>query len=425
LQFSANPVFGWAIDGAEKVWPAAQIELERLKRGMNGGEDFGGGQSTLQLLMPSMFQRFVPLMQKDDADGQFASAFRTATIYAEAAGQLPGPDASPEEKSRALDAVKATATNILIMRAFTGTFLPASPQNADPSIGEMDVLGRLQELPNIRSEWFQIKAEMAKKYPDNYSRAFAEAGVEFARRYPGELLVNPGAFAVGTVELLGTGDSGEAVGGVPYTLGGTRWLLQNLDFVKNNPTIALAMMPRDTATGDFNNEAYKLQLKAELRKHKDLESFYRDVTLSDDVTEYRMTTQRYSEAAKASPAAAKSIYSKMEAWQDGWRRTHPLASAELDRRAEPNFVHAEMAPAIERLATGQAKLPESLEPYRTAVAKMYQDWATYRNRYLAVDFFNNGERASLNKAYRTAGKQQWLGTPLESLWKLMDVYEVS
>lgn len=426
LQFSANPVFGWAVDGMEKIWPSQRIELERLKRGAQGGEDFGGGQSALQQLMPAMLQRFVPLMQRDDADGQFASAFRTATMYAEAAGQLPGPDASPEEKSKALDAVKATATNILIMRAFTGTFLPASPTNADPSITDVDVLGRLQELPNIRAEWFQVKAELAKKYPDNYSRAYSEAQTEFARRYPGQLIVNPKAFAVGTVELLGTSDTGDAVTNVPYTLDGTRWMLENLDFVKNNPTVALALMPRDTTGGDFNNEAYKLQLKSELRQHKDLADFYRDVTLSDDISEYRMTTQKYSEAAKAtSTAAAKGIYAKMEQFQDGWRRAHPLASAELDRRAEPNFVHAEMAPALERLATGQAQLPQGLEAYRPQITAMYQDWAVYRDKYLKVDFFNNGERASLNKMYRQRGNQQWLGTPLESLWKLVDVYEVS
>jgi hypothetical protein len=425
LQFSVNPVFGWAIDGMEKVWPAQRIELERLKRGLQGGEDFGGGQSGLQLMMPSMLQRFVPLMQRDDADGQFASAFRTATIYAEAAGQLPGPDASPEEKAKGLDALKATATNILILRAFTGTFLPASPSANDPDIGDMDVLGRLQELPNIRSEWFQVKSEMAAKYPDNYSRALSEAQVEFARRYPGELMVNPGAFGVGSVELLGTGEAGATVGAVPYTLDGTRWLLENLDFVKANPTVALALMPRSTENGDFNNEAYKLQLKSELRKHKDLESFYTDVTLSDDIAEYVATTSAYSAEAKANPALAKGIYSRMEQFQDGWRRTHPLASAELDRRAEPNFVHAEMAPALERLATGQAQLPANLEGQRPQLAEMFEDWSTYRDRYLKVNFFNNGERASLNKQYRQNGNKKWLGTPLESMWRLMDVYEVN
>lgn len=423
IQFSANPVFGWAIDGMEKIWPSATIELERIKRGLQGGEDFGAGQSTLQMLTPAALQRFVPLMQKDDADGQFASAFRTAAIYAEAAGQLPGPDASPEERAKALDALKATATNILTLRALTGVFLPASPQAADPNgdssdtLPDIDLIGRMQQLPNLRGEWFAIKSELAKKYPDNYPRALSEAHVEFAKRYPGELIVNPEAFNVGTVRT-----AGENVSGVPYTMDGTRWMLDNIELVRNNPTVALALIPRGTAGGDFNNEAYKLQLKSGLRKHKDLEQFYTDVTLAADIDEYNRVRGGYFEAARAGDS--KAVYNKMDKWEDGWRRTHPLASAELDRRAEPNFVHAEMAPALERIATNQAALPKGMESYRPQVTEMYQDWAAYRDKYLKVSFFDNAGRSQLNKAYRTSGNEKWSAGPLKHLWSLMNVYEV-
>ncbi|GLY55323.1 hypothetical protein [Lentzea sp. NBRC 102530] len=424
IQFSANPVFGWAISGMEKIWPAGTIELERLRRGLQGGEDYGAGQSTLQQLTPAALQRFIPLMQKDDADGQFASAFRTAAIYAEAAGQLPGPDASPEERAKALDALKATATNILTLRAITGAFLPASPQAADPNgdssdnLPDVDLLGRMQQLPNLRGEWFAIKSEFAKKYPDNYSRAIGEAQVEFAKRYPGELIVNPEAFNVGTVKT-----AGENVSGVPYTMDGTRWMLDNIALIRSNPTVALALIPRDTANGDFNNEAYKLQLKADLRTHKDLEQFYNDVTLAADITEFNTVRSGYFAAARE--GNSKAVYAKMDAWEDGWRRTHPLASAELDRRAEPNFTHAEMAPALERIATGQAKLPKNMESYRDDIGEMYQDWATYRDKYLKVSFFDNGSRAQLNKKYRETGNQKWGSTPLRHLWSLMNVYEVN
>lgn len=424
IQFSANPVFGWAISGMEKVWPAATIELERLRRGLQGGEDFGAGQSTLQQLMPAALQRFVPLMQKDDADGQFASAFRTAAIYGEAAGQLPGPDASPEERAKALDALKATATNILVLRAFTGAFLPASPSAADPSsdstdtLPDIDLLGRLQQLPNLRGEWFAIKSELAKKYPDNYPRALSEAQVEFAKRYPGELIVNPEAFNVGTVQV-----GGENVSGVPYTMDGTRWMLDNIELIRSNPTVALALIPRDTTNGDFNNEAYKIQLKAGLRTHKDLEQFYTDVTLASDIDEFNKVRGGYFDAARA--GNAKAAYAKMDAWEDGWRRTHPLASAELDRRAEPNFVHAEMAPALERIATGQSSVPKNMESYRPQIAEMYQDWATYRDKYLKVSFFDLSARSVLNKKYRETGNEKWGSTPLRHLWSLMNVYEVN
>lgn len=418
IQFSANPIFGLALDKLGALFPSAQVGTERIKRALSGGEDFGGGQSALQQWTPAMFQRFVPMLQQDDADGQWASAVRTAMIYAEAAGTLPGPDASPQERAEALDAVKATAANTLTLRALFGAIAPAAPQNADPDL-EQDAMGRLEGLPNVRSEWFDILGDYSRKHSDNPNLAFQEAQVEWLKRYPkGELVVNPNAFLTGSTEILGSTKNQ-----VPYTIEATQWMLDNYDFVKSNPTVALALMPVDMKDGNFNNEAYKIQLKADLRKHKGLEEFYTAVTLSDDLNAYYDAVEDFKNTRTENPSLSKALYSKQEDWEATWRRAHPLASAELDRRAEPNFVHAEIAPAIERIAVGEYSLPAGLAGHREQVAEMYADYAEYRQKFMAVDTFAVGERLKLNKAYRQGGDQKWLTTPLEPMWKLMRVYE--
>lgn len=438
LQFSANPMFGFALSGAEKIWPGATVELERLRRGLSGGEDFEGteGPFAMKNILPSMFTRFAVFANQDDADGQFSSAMRSALMYAEAAGLTPDAGASPAEQSRYLDAVKATTFNIMVQRAVFGTFLPAAPQIADNTEVELDTAARLQGLPNLRAEFFSIRNEFAQLYPDNFFRADSEAVAEFARRYPGELIVNPASFSTGSTKVAGVDE-----GYVPYTIDATRWLMENQDFVRGNPTLAVALMPKSTADGDFSNEAYKLQLKSDLRTHKSLEEFYTDLTLSDDLDEYYATRSRYFQAAREQPALSKSVYAKMDDWEDGWKRVHPLASAELNRRANPDFVHAEVAPGLERLATGVDPLPESLKKRLPKIKEMYADYAKYRKAYMAVDYYDNAGRADVNKEFQRQGDIKWLGMstagldsaeraliedragPLSGLWNLMRVSE--
>jgi hypothetical protein len=436
--FSANPIFGLAMSGAEKIWPSATVELERLKRGLQGGQDFEGTESPVSLrnMLPSMFNRLAVFANKDDADGQYQSAVRSALMYAELAGQTPGPDASPAERARYLDAVKATTTNIMIQRAVFGALAPAAPQIADPSMGNLSVEAQMQGFTSLRSEFFDIRNELAKRYPDNFYRADSEAVAEFARRYPGQLIVDPSAFSTGSTKVAGS-DKGFA----PYTIEATRWLFKNMDFVKANPTIALALMPKSTADGNFSNEAYKLQLKSDVRTHKGLDEFYNDLTLSDDIDEYYSTTSRYFEAANENPGLKKSIYAKMDDWEAGWRRSHPLASAELNRRSNPDFVHGEIAPALGRIADGTDPLPASLKKLRPQIKEMWQDYQNYRKAYMAVDYYDNAGRSNLNKQYQQDGDLKWLGASqsgldieernalnadagyLSGLWDLMRVSE--
>lgn len=418
--FSVNPIFGHTVDFAEKLWPQATVDLERIKRMFSGGQDFEGVEPALSLknLTPSMFSRFVPLMQKGDADGQFQSAMRAAMMYAEVNGQAPDANASPAEKSRFLDSVKATASNIITMRALFGMFAPATPIAADPEAIELDTLARMQGVPNLRSEFFTIREELARKYPDNFIRANSEAVAEFARRYPGELITNPAAFSIGSTKVQGVEE-----GYVPYTIEATRWLFENLDFVRENPTVAIALMPKSTADGDFSNEAYKLQLKFDLRTHKDLNEFYNDLVYSDDIGAYYKTRSAYFAAMRENPAVKKSLSAKLDAWEAGWERTHPLAAAELNRRSDPDFVHAEVAPSLDRIIKNIDGLPAGMNSARAGIQEMYDDYATYRKNFMGLGFYDNAGRAKTNSAYQKAGDVKWIGTPLENLWDLMRVTE--
>lgn len=417
-QLSLNPIFGFALTGMEKLFPEDTISIERVKRFTQGG-DFEGtaGPISAQNLLPAVFSKFAPLMSMDDLDGQYGSALISAMKYAEAAGLSPGPDASESDRAKHMDAIKASTINILLLRAVLGTFLPATPQISDPKIAEQDAIARIQGLDSVRSEYYQIMGEMSKLYAGNPQQIASETMSAFMKRYPGQLIANPAAFSVGRTEIKGAKTS------VPYTLEATQWLLDNNRFVRDNPLVATALLPASVKTGDYNNEAYKIQLKSDIRQTKSLEDLYDQISFSQDLNTYYNTVRVYNTEAKANPAAAKAIYAKMDEWEDGWRRTHPLASAQLDKQQDPNIVHAEVAPSLQRIVQGKNYLPASMQELKPAMAEMYQDYSNYRQAYMQISNFNAGQRAQLNKAYRQGGNQKWLGTPVEQVWRLLDVYE--
>lgn len=422
--FSANPIFGYGIEVAGALWPRHEIAFERIKKSLSGGTDYEGkvgisdpGSYALHQFTPSMLHRFIPLLTSSNAESAFQASMRAGAMYAEAAGLGPGSDASPAERALFVDAVKATTTNVLIQRAILGSFLPASPSVADPDI-PLDPIARIQGLSSLRSEFFDIRKEMTEKYPDDFVRADAEATVEFARRYPGELIVNPGAFSVGSTETPGSGGVF-----VPYTIQATQWVLDNKEFVDANPLIALALLPESVEAGAFSNEAYRLQFKADIRTNKGFEKFLTDLTIDSDLTEFFAVTKEYSTRAKQTPGLAKSVYNKRDQWENAWRRAHPLAAAELDRRSDPNFVHAEVVPALVNVIRGEDPIPEKFREFVPAMEEMIHDYQDYRRTFEGVSYYDNSGRSRANTAYRNRGDQKWLGTPLERMWNLMRVSE--
>lgn len=415
LQFSANPIIGMPLKAVRAMFPESSDTVNDWLTVLQGGERYFAEQSTLDEFLPTVLARIIPVVAKNEKDGQYASALRSALQYAEAAGIMPEPGvATPDEVLRAQDSVRSMVQNIMIQRAIFGVIAPAAPQMTEPGDMENNAHAMAEGIANIKEEWFKILEDQNRLYPEDGARALSESFVEWARRYPaGQSIANPSAFTVGSSQMVGTDAK------APSTLAATQWMLDNLDWVKNNRSIAFYLLP--TAEGKWYEAApYRLQFRTELREHKSLEEFAREVALSDEISQFFEMSKKRNQAKLSFPESAEALDQAFYKWSDQWAKFHPSAQAELDRRNDPNVVHEEVAPALGRAATGD--LPKELQYLKPQLQEMYNDYLTYREVYAAADRFSRGQ---INSRYRKFGDAKWAGTPLANLWDAMSKYEDS
>lgn len=415
LQFSSNPFMAMPLRFAREMFPEHAQDITEVITAMEGGSRYFAEKDTMEQFLPAALTRLVPLVTKDERDGQYASALRTALTYAEAAGILPeAGQASPDQIQDAQDSVRSMVQNIMVQRAVFGMFAPAAPSLNEPS-GDLKVnaAAMAEGVTSLRSEWFDVLEWANVKYPQNGSLALSEAHVEWARRYPkGKSIANPEAFTTGTSQMAGSEKA------APSNAPVTQWMLDNLDWVKENQAVAYHLLP--TMEGDKWYEAapYRLQFRQELREHKSLEEFYRDVTMQDEISQFFKMTKQLSAAKMIDPGNSKAIQAAFDQWKSGWEQKHPGVAAELDRRQDPNYAHSQIAPALGRLA--ENPLPKELEPFKAQFQEMYGDYMTYRRLFAEAP---RNEKAAINGKYRDYGKSRWGGSPLSQLWNAIDVYE--
>lgn len=415
LQFSSNPFMAMPLRFAREMFPEHAQDITEVITAMEGGSRYFAEKDTLEQFLPAALTRLVPMVTKDERDGQYASALRSALTYAEAAGILPEPgQASPDQIQDAQDSIRSMVQNIMVQRAVFGMFAPASPSLGEPDAGlKTNALAMAEGVTSLRSEWFDVLEWANTKYPQNGAMALSEAHVEWARRYPkGKSIANPEAFTVGTSQMAGSEKA------APSNAPVTQWMLENLDWVKQNQAVAYLLLP--TMEGDKWYEAapYRLQFRQELREHKSLEEFYRDVTMQDELAQFYKMTKQLSTAKMLDPGNSKAIQAQFDQWKAGWEQKHPGIAAELDRRQDPNYAHAEVAPALGRLA--DQPLPKELEPFRGQFKEMYGDYMTYRRLFAEAP---RNQKASVNAKYREYGKSRWSVGPLSQLWNSLDAYE--
>lgn len=413
LQFSANPIIGMPFQAIRAMFPETGDSMTDFLTVLQGGERYFAEQDLMDQYLPTAISRLVPMLRKDEIDGQYASALRSALQYAEAAGIMPEPGvATPDEISKAQDAVRSMVQNIMVQRAVFGVMAPAAPQLTEPGDMENNAHAVAEGITNIKQEWFDILEGQNRLYPDDGGRALSESFVEWARRYPaGQTIANPNAFTVGSSQMKGTDAK------APSTTEATAWMMDNLDWVKNNRSIAFFLLP--TGEGKWYEAApYRLQFRTELREHKQLEEFAREVSLSDEISAFFETNKKKNQAKLIEPAMAQQIDAAFRKWADQWNKFHPGAAAELDRRNNPNVVHEEIAPALGRLAGGD--LPAELKPIQPQLQAMYNDYVQYREIYANTPKM---QRSGVNARYRDYGDARWNGTRLESLWNAMSKYE--
>jgi len=422
--FTTSPLVGLPFRIARDRYEPATPLIDSMLATMEGGERSFATQSLAVSFMPSTLKRIVNAANRDDQDSQYASAMRNAMAYLDAAGKMPGADSSPAERQLALDELDTTIGNILWMRAIFGAFAPATPGtfgNDLSDIGEQNAVDQLRGVRSVRGEFFSLVEEMTKKHGPDV--AFAEANIEWLRRGHGSV-VHPAAFEAGSTKAPGAEND---AGAQPSNLRLTQWMLDNKEFLKTYGESAYRLLPTIEGEAYYSSIGYRVQLRTQLREHKDLNEFYDGLLYADVNAQFYAMSDRKDAAMElaSTPQETNAIWREWNAFESALVRNNPAWDKLRMEKNSPERAHADIAPAVQKLAAA-TDLPAEVAELQPDLRVMAQLYADYRADFLAIggrtgDAFS--ARKTLNTNYRTAGNELFDGTPLQRLWRELRVYE--
>lgn len=424
LGFSTSPIIGTPLRWIRSIWPETDRSITDILTVIEGGgEPHFAEQGFWQSWAPGPLNRLFPLVDRGNMDNQLASSVRNGMIYYWAAGLMPGPNASPDERQQARDAIEQMAMNQLLWRGITGAFLPAAPQQGEPEglgLPEVNAIDMAMGINSIRGEWFEVLGDAYEKY-GNTPTAFAEANIEWFRRHPkGESILNPEAFQPGTTEAPGTAQESGSFTSGPLA---SEWIVNNADWVTDNRAVAYYLIPHFQES-NYSPAGMRQQLRMGLREHKDYEEFYNDIAYQIGAREF-YDRRKMRDAQLAQGYSSAQVWAQWDDFERGWKAANPVIDALMRERSNPDYVHAELAPALQRVVESPTPPPVGVD--LALARRVWEHYRQYHDQYIQTDTGGKArwDRARLNKEYRQTGDQMFLGTPAEDLWRAMDVYEVN
>lgn len=426
LGFTSSPLIGMPLRVVKSLFPETTPTVESWLTSLEGGERAFGSQNAIESILPVYARRIWNTLDRSEQDSQYGSAMRNALIYLAAAGKLPAGDAGDMEHQRARDEVRQMVVNNLVWRSAFAMFAPATPGTMTTNIsgigdGAINEVDQLRGINSIRGEWFQLLEDMNKRFPSDASQAFSEAAIEWAKRDMGSI-VNPQAFTVGT-----SGAPGDQTGkSVASNLPTTQWMLDNRDFLKTYGKAAYSLIPAQ-GSEYYNQIGYQTQLRTELRQHKSLEEFYKGLVISQANSDfYSRLTQRTDALDKTSDKTAqRGIYDEWNSYVADLKRANPVWAEQFNAQKDPDYISANIAPAVHRMA-GDVNVPaeiKPLQPQLQQLAKLYDDYRTAQAKYPGTRYQDIQARRQISKQYNNRGNGLFKSTPLEPLWKSMQVFE--
>jgi hypothetical protein len=272
-------------------------------------------RSFLSAFLPAHVNRLYETMSTDDRDSQYASAWRKAVTYLEAAGHglkttedefgnvIP-PSIQEQEEYR--QRIKSTTLAILGTRFVYGFFAPATPQ-------------------------VQLKAEMAGWISDNGNANFKQAWNNLLDKYPGdydaamakwvELFPNQIPFTVPESEK-------KTVAIIKYAEESGAWVEKNADLFEKYPQGAAFLIPHKSG---FSWDAYKTMKDMGLKYNKRVDDFLKEVQTAADLQAYYSKKNEYEVKLEESVTDVERSIARKEFqdWAAVFKAGRPLVQEEL------------------------------------------------------------------------------------------------
>jgi len=272
-------------------------------------------QPFLSSFLPAHVNRALAAMDKDERDSQYASAWRKAVTYLEAAGyglkvtedefgNVIPPSIQEQEEYR--ERIKNTTLSIIGTRFVLGFVLPASPQ-------------------------VQLKADMAQWIRDNGNANFKQAWNKLLDKYPGdydtamakwvELFPNQIPFTV-------TESERKTVAVIRYAEEAGEFVDKNADLFNKYPQGAAFLIPHKSG---FSWDAYTTMKNMGLKYNKRVDDFLKDIQTAADLQQYYSKRNEYEMQLEESitDVERSMARSEFQDWAKVFKAGRPLVQEQL------------------------------------------------------------------------------------------------
>ncbi len=276
-------------------------------------------QPMVSAFLPAHVNRIYSAMNKDERDGQYASAMRKAMTYLEASGhglqqkykivngeKVPVPFSAAELEKYRLQ-LKNTTMSILGMRVVYGFTAPATAQVMLKS--DMADWVRDNGQASFKQTWYGILDKAG-----DYDTAMAE----WVKRYPDQIPFTISESDRSTVAYFRYAqESGDFVDG-------------NEKLFKDYPQAAAFLIPHK---GGYSWDAYKTMTDMGLRQNKRVDDFMREVQTAADMQVYYEKKNEYeANLEKVGTDFERSqLRKEFQDWATIFKSGRPLVQEELSQ----------------------------------------------------------------------------------------------
>lgn len=292
--------------------------LEKLERVLLG--QYGEDQPIVNALFPAHVIRLFSLLDRDERNSQFASAFRKAAAYLEAAGHGLKPKIDPNtgqeipisagEMAAYKDKLTASTITALTLRFVLGFFVPAPPQTTLKS--EIAKWVRQNGETNFKQTWNSLVQKTG-----DYDKAMEQ----WVKYFPDELPYTISESESNVIAIISANDKAN------------KWVEKNEALIKRYPEAASFFIPKD---GEFDFNAYKLLIKMGLKRSKTVEDYLRQVNTAADENFYYEQRDLYEAelATLFNDYQKRALKEQWDSWSTAFTKARPALQEELGKGAE-------------------------------------------------------------------------------------------
>lgn len=350
--------------------PGAADRIERFGLGK-----YAVDQPMISAFLPAHINRIYNAMDRDERDSQYASAWRKAVTYLEAAGHgipkkydadgnLIAPSAGELEEYRLR--VKNTTIAILGTRAIFGFFAPASPMVMLKS--DVNDFVRENGEANFKQVWYGL----LESNPGDYDAAMEK----WVKLFPDQI-----PFTVSESERK--------------TVAYFRYAQESGDFVDTNselfgkyPQGAAFLIPHKAG---YSWDAYKTMTDMGLRQNKRVADHLREVQTAADLQTYYERREAYEQNLErvATDFERSQLREEFSKWKEIFFAGRPLVAEELSQGSQKAIERVNALNDLEALLSDK-KFGNVAKPTQDKLREMLTLYKAYKDDSTLLEAFPGG-----------------------------------